>query len=143
MKREITAPDGTNIYYEEGFWTGKKTIKVNGKTLIKVRKNFYGDGDVEYRLKGNFYSGVELISPNKIYTIYEKLNVFEMLLSFIPLIMVIIGGAIGAVFGVLASFAVVSVIRSTKNIWVSILTSIAASGVAFVLWFVVATLLLA
>lgn len=45
MKKEITARDGKVIYYEEGFWSGKRKIKVNGVPLIKINKTTYSDGN--------------------------------------------------------------------------------------------------
>ena len=36
------------LYYEENFWTGKKTIKYNGVILTKIKRNLYEykDGDI-------------------------------------------------------------------------------------------------
>lgn len=143
MKKEIVSDSGTNIYYEENFWTGKKTIKINNLILNKVKRNVYTDGTRNYTLKGSYFTGVTLSTDEYTFTIYEKLSLFECILGFFPWIMVIIGGAIGAVFGVLASFVTISVIRSSKNVFVNIVTSIAATLVAFGLWFVVAMILLA
>lgn len=87
-------------------------------------------------------TGLTILTDEETYVIYEKLNALEIILSIIPLILVFLGGMIGAICGVLASFAIVTVIRSTKNIWISILTSLVASAAAFGVYLILAIYIL-
>ena len=39
MKKSIIHPSYGEIVYEEGIWSGKKSISINGTPLQKVKKN--------------------------------------------------------------------------------------------------------
>ena len=45
MKYNHTTFDGKKIYYEESFWTGKKTITIDGEKLYAKSKKevYYGE----------------------------------------------------------------------------------------------------
>ena len=142
MKKEIFA-NGNTLVYEESIWTGKRTITINGRTLSKVKRNVYSDGSNDYVIKGSYYTGVTLEGPET-YVIYEKLNVLQTILVFLPVVVcAFIGGAIGALFGAIASLTVASLTRKTNNTLVSFFVCIAATGIALVLWFIVAMFVLA
>lgn len=141
MKKEIVSNENT-LVYEENFWTGKRTITINGRTLSKVKRNVYSDGANDYVVKGSYYTGVTVVGPET-YVIYEKLTVLQTIFVFLPVIVcAFIGGAIGGLFGAIGSIVTTVTTRSTKSTLVSIFVSIAATGVALVLWFIVAVLLL-
>ena len=40
MKSISQTTDGRKVEYEESFWTGKKSIKIDGNQLIKLGKKF-------------------------------------------------------------------------------------------------------
>ena len=142
MKKEIFA-NGNTLVYEESIWTGKRTITINGRTLSKVKRNVYSDGTCDYVIKGSYYTGVTLEGPET-YVIYEKLNVLQTILVFLPVVVcAFIGGAIGALFGAIASLTVASLTRKTNNTLVSFFVCIAATGIALVLWFIIAMFVLA
>ena len=140
--RKVVQAYGKEVVYEESFWTGKKTISINGLKLMKVKKNIYTDGTNNYELKGSNLTGVTLFGPETI-IILEKLTGFQIACAVIPIILcALIGGAIGAIFGCLASLVVVSVARNTKSTLATFFVCIAATGVALVCWFIISMFLL-
>ena len=134
MTSIIQHPTLGTIVYEEGFWTGKKKLSINGKPLTKENKKtfLYSDGEeskVVY-LKGNFVSGTKLYIDNEIIEIVPAAKWYEIacsvfifvlnmiwgnsvaLCSIIP----IVGGAIGGgISGALALLNVVAM-KSVKNV---------------------------
>lgn len=48
------------ICYTENFWTGKRTISIDGKVLQKIDKKTYKYEDKYYTIKGSYFTGVEI-----------------------------------------------------------------------------------
>ena len=142
MKKEIISNDKI-LKYEESLWTGKRTISINGLTLMKVKKNIYTDGTNNYELKGNYLTGVTLVGPEASYVILDKLNGLQIVCASIPIIIgILFTGFIGILLGFLASSVIVSVARNTKSTLATIFVSIAATGVALIIWFIISMFLL-
>ena len=82
------------IEYNENFWTGKRTIKINDIVLKKVKKNIYTSEGYDAVVTGSLLSGI-VLKANGIYiSIYGKPSTYEFVLAFLPLIFVIIWGNI-------------------------------------------------
>ena len=85
------------LCYEEGFWTGKKTITYNGVLLKKIKRNVYEykDGEIteQFEVKGNQLFGITIKMFGQVVEVARKSSALEltmMFLVFIPCILFII-----------------------------------------------------
>ncbi len=148
MKKSIIHPSYGEIVYEEGIWSGKKSIFINGTPLQKVKKNEYllgvGENAVPVTLGGSVMTGVALSIRDEDIWIVPKPTWLDWILSAIPFILILVwgnnvqlcsiipvmGGAIGGALGGLAMVITIFMIRE-KNIAIKLLTSILATLVTF------------
>lgn len=142
MKYTTILEDGRNINYEENIWTGKKQIFIDGEKLTSPSKKIYLYNEETYKLTGSYLLGVKLVGQNEI-VIVPKLKTWEYVLALLPFIMVFIGGAIGGLFGALFAISTATVMRKFKNVFAKVATSLIFTATAFVLWYLVAVILLA
>ena len=133
---------GNLITYTENFWTGKKTISINGKELLKIDKKRYKYEDKYYTVKGNYFTGVEMSDGVESITLIRKLTTLEMILCFIPLVVIVTGGAIGGLCGGAACAFNAAFLRKTDNVGMKVLYAVLSAIVAFVCYLIVASLLL-
>ena len=142
MRKEIYE-NGNTLVYEENAWTGRRTITINGRTLTKIKRNVYSDGSADYKVKGSYFTGITLEGPET-YVVYEKLNALQTILVFLPvIILAVIGGAIGGLVGAIASIVVASIARQSNNTIVTFVICVIATGIGFVIWFILAMFVLA
>ena len=125
------------ITYSESFWTGKKVITINGETLQKIDRKTYKHGDKYCTLKGNYITGVELIDSDQHISLVRKLTFFEIILCFLPLVILIQGGAIGGFCGGVAATLNAVYMRKNDKIIMKILYSIVATAVAFLCYIII------
>ena len=97
MRVILQVPDIGDILYEESYWTGKKTVTINGKSYQKASKTtyVYMDGEKEHyiTLNGSFLSGVSVTFGNGVTVkITEKPAWYEWLLSGAGFLFVLIWG---------------------------------------------------
>ena len=130
------------ICYSEDFWTGKKTISINGEKLQKINKRTYQCGDNRYTIKGSYLTGVELFDGVQFVTLVRKLSTFEMILCFIPLLIAFVGGAIGGLCGGAACAFNAVFIRKSDKMIMKILYSVLSVIVAFVAYSILASVFL-
>lgn len=142
MKVMNQTNDGKTVEYEEGFWTGKRTVRIDGKELVKIGKKVFVYDEKRYELKGNYLTGVTLLSPDENIELIRKLNVLEWILVALPLFLVLIGGAIGGAMGALAACCNAAVVRGVKNIVLKIVACLAIATLAYIIWFVIAMMLI-
>ena len=135
--KSITTYDGKEFIYDENIWTGKKTITVDGEKLEKDGKKSFKLGEIRYKVKGNFLTGVKLMNDTETYVLVRSLTVVEFLLSFLPCILVFFGGAIGGAIGALAGIITSTVVRKINNVFLKILASVGIASLAFLIWFVI------
>ena len=136
MTSEVLFGDKT-ITYSENFWTGKKTISVNGEKLEKIDKITYKYNGYYCTLKGNSIQGVNFTIDSQTVTLVRKLTILEMILCFLPLIILIQGGAIGGLCGGAACAFNTVFMRKTDKIIVKILYSIISTAVAFLCYIII------
>lgn len=102
MKVTVNHPVHGEIVFEENFWTGKKKLSVNGKKLQKVgKKTFAGEGDKTFFLEGNFLTGNRLQAGNEEIVLTLALKWYEVVLSVLPFLLILIWGnsvALAALF---------------------------------------------
>lgn len=130
------------ITYDENFWSGKKTITINGQKLQKVDKKTYKYKDKYYTLKGSYLTGVELgIGVQKVMLV-RKLSTLETILCFLPLLIVVTGGMIGGLCGGAAwAFNAVFIRKHDKMIG-KILCSVLSTIAAFVVYLIISVVFL-
>ena len=92
MKKVILHPTYGEIVCEADFWSGKRTITINGTAMQKINKNTYtfmvGEESVQAVLRGNILAGVFLdIRGEKIW-IVSKPGWSDWVLSFLPFVVI-------------------------------------------------------
>ena len=150
MKKEINHSVFGKIIYEENFWTGKKSIFINGKKLIKISKTSYKmclENEESYyvTLEGNMFKGTRLRIKGKTVILSPATKWYEYVLAILPLALVLIwgsspslceivpvvGGAIGGAIGGIFMCLSIILMKETKNILFKILIGISCFALTF------------
>lgn len=147
MKMTQVSPRSNKVYeFNYDVWLGKMSIKVNNQSSIKVKRLIYNyTEDLETRtitVKGNMLSGFKLIDGDEEIVMLRKLSGLEWVLVLFPLVIGVLGGAIGGGLGALAGIGNAYVVRQTKNPFIKIFVSLLFAGLAFVVYSLVASALL-
>ena len=160
MRVILQVPDIGDVIYEESYWTGKKTISINGKIFRKASKTTYvhTDGEKEYYItvNGSFLSGVSITFGNGFTVIVtEKPAWYEWILSGAGFLFVliwgnvpasvdifpVIGGAIGgAIAAAIGCFSLI-MMKDRKEVWQKLLIGIAGFAVTLIICNILATAL--
>ena len=159
MKACIDHPKYGRIVYEEGIWTGKKTLSVDGCTFEKVSKTKYTctteDSYMSAELKGSFMTGVEVrINGGDRITLLRKTQWYEILLAILPFVFVltwgnspalckifpVVGGAIGGAISGLIMAIDFALMKGCKTFWGKLLCSLAALAATVLICWLVALL---
>lgn len=146
---ELSTQDSQGKYYlyNESFWTGKKSLTIDGKPATKIaRKQLRceeGENSVDYNIKGSFLTGVSILSSKGENIVLAKNKWYDWLFIFLPLLGMIFGvafcGAIGGALSGLMCFSatvVNAVLSRTKlplagKIPLQILVTVVANGIWF------------
>ena len=125
-----------NVVYQESFWTGKKTIKVNDVTCerSKADKKEYSfdtpEGKEVFTVEGGMLKGVSVWHKGKTTVVLPRPAWYEVLIAIIPFIFVMgwgnvealvmiipmVGGAIGGAISALGGCIALIVMRQMKDI---------------------------
>lgn len=159
MRIETNLEDGRYVEYYESFWTGRRTLAIDGKELEKTGKRIFCDDEngsmVEYTAKGSFLTGVTLINNKGESFILAQNKWYDWLMIFLPIIGMVagvafcgaIGGGLSALFCLLAAAINATISRSRMvaplKIVLQLVVAIVANAIWFALWFVVAVFILA
>ncbi|MBR4406734.1 MAG: hypothetical protein IKT27_00265 [Clostridia bacterium] len=134
------------LYYEEGFWTGKRTIKYNGISLTKIKRNLYeykeGETTENFEIKGNQLIGVTIKMFGNVVEVARKLTWYEIVMSLMVFIPCILFGAIGGAFGCGLGFANLTIIRNLDKLWLKFIISLQFAIVALLMSYIFAYLIL-
>lgn len=129
------------LIYEEGFWTGKRTIVYDGETLTKVKRNIYiNKAKDEFVIKGNQLVGVTITMLGKQVEVLRKLTWFEIALSVLVFVPCVLFGAIGGAFGGGLGFTNVMLLRRIDKLYLKIIISLLMTGLAVLLSYIFAYL---
>lgn len=134
------------LCYEEGFWTGKRTIKYDDVTLTKIKRNLYeyknGESVEQFEVKGNQFYGITITMFGNNVEIVRRLTWYEIVMSVIVFVPGMLFGAVGGVIGALIGITNLIVIRKVNKWWLQLIISLVFTAVCLVLSYVVALLLL-
>ena len=177
MELSVKDEDGTYYLYNESFWTSKKSLTVDGVAATKLAKRTFrvvNDGQntelsftaddasaqksqpeyEDFNVKGNFLTGVSLVSNSGKTVVLAKNKWYDWLMIFFPVIGMPFGiifcGAIGAFFStlftMLAAVLNANIARSKKPIAVKIplqiVIGVIANALWFAVWYIIAVLIL-
>ncbi len=142
MRFKSMTYDGKNVVYNESFWTGKKEIVIDNVLLPKgIKKNTFMYNEKECAVKGNILFGAKLINGFDEIVLVPKLTAVEWIFVILPLILVVIGGMVGALCGVISATMFVLLARTMKNNLFKILLGLATTGLAVVVWLFVSVII--
>ena len=160
MKNIIYDAQYGKVEFNEGFWTGKKELIIDGIKLTKVSKNQYsyvnGDIDTVVLIKGNYISGSELLIGDYKIQLTEKTKWWEFVIAFLPVIFIMIwgnstalcsifplvGGAMGGFISGIVSVFGLLFIKGTKSKLMKVLIAIGAFVVTVLFCYLVAVVLI-
>lgn len=144
INNELT--NNKELHYEEGFWTGKKTIIYDGVTLTKVKRNLfeYTDGvnTEQFEVKGNQLAGITIKMLGNEVEIARKLRWYEIVLAIVVFAPCVLFGAIGGVIGGLLGFTNLVVIRTIERWWLKLIISVQFTAIGLLASYLIAYLLL-
>ena len=156
MKLEIQNDVYGKIVYEEGFWSGKKTITINGTPLIKLNKKSYlykvNDESITVGLKGSFLTGVsmtvgdeqiQLVTKPEWYVIALSIAMFVFVMTWgnsvtLCKIFPIVSGAIGGLISAACAMANIIFAKKTSKAIFKILIGLAFFAVTLIVCHVIA-----
>lgn len=134
------------LYFEEGFWTGKRTIKYNNVILTKIKNNLYeyknGEITEQFKIKGNQFFGLTINMFGNEIELTRKLFWYEIAMSLIVFIPCILFGAIGGAFGGGFGFTNLVIIRNIDKWWLKLIISIQFAAISLLLSYIFAYLIL-
>ena len=165
MELSAKSADGTSLLYNESFWTGKRSLSVNGKAAKKIGKKLFkidessDSGDApslagEYEIVGSFITGVTVKTPSRESVVFAKNKWYDWLMMFFPFVGIIfgvafcgaIGGGLSALFCFSAMIINVSVSRTklpmVGKIFLQLFIAVIANLAWFGLYFIIAVWLL-
>ena len=146
MKTTINNEQTKNkeLYYEEGFWTGKRTITYDGVNLTKIKRNLYeyqdGENTEQFEIKGNQLMGVTITMFGNDVEVTRRLTWYEFVMSIFVFIPCVLFGAIGGAVGGLLGFTNLTIIRNVEKWWVKLIISIEFTAISLLLSYLLAFL---
>ena len=145
MKACIDHPKYGRIVYEEGIWTGKKTLSVDGFVFEKQTRTKYTctteDSYMSAELKGSFMTGVEVrINGGDRITLLRKTQWYEILLAILPFVFVLTWGnsaALCKIFPMIGGVVVGASVSGLTGATIGGAVSGAISGLIMVVSFLI------
>ena len=129
MKEFINHPEYGVIVYEESFWTGKKSLTVNGVATYPVSKREFMIGGKRAVIKGSVLTGATLSIEGETIELSKRPTWYEILLSGLPFIFLmvwgnsedlcaifpVVGGALGGGLGGAGIVTALLLMKKTKS----------------------------
>ena len=139
MTYEIQHPTYGRIVYEEGFWTGKRSLTINDTPLKAINKKTFSYGSKKVSIKGNVLTGVALKIDEKELQVVPKPTWYETFFTILMFsvgiiwgnfpalcaIFPIVGGAIGGFLSAMFAMTNLCVTRAAKNALFKFLSCVA------------------
>ena len=156
MRETVIHPTYGEIVYEEGFWSGKKSITVNGtRALSTSKKTFILNGQTMV-ISGNFYTGINLIINGESIVLSPKPKWYEVVLSVIPVLFLltwgnvpelcaifpVVGGGIGGAIGAVFSLSSLSLMKKAQSPLRKVIIGVGMIAVTLLVAFLLAIMLI-
>lgn len=148
------------IVYDENFWSGKKTLSINGINLAKKDKKTFilekPEGPVVVHVIGNIYNGEKIEINQDVIILNEKATWYEMFCSISIFLLIIIwggnaelcrivpivGGAIGGGISGGMSYCNLIAMKQSNQVWKKLLIWLGfLIGTIFICYIVAALIL--
>lgn len=132
------------LCFEEGFWTGKRTITYNGVLLKKVKRGIYeyksGEITEQFEVKGNQLFGITIKMFGEVVEVARKATALEFAMMFLVFIPCILFGAIGGFFGGGLAVITLTIIRRLDKWWLKLIVGLEFMALALLLSYIFAFL---
>ena len=156
MKASVNHAKYGLIEYEEGLWTGKKTLAINGVNLTKKKKNTFimsgSEGELVCTISGNVFTGICVNIAGDIILLITPLKWYEIALTvIIPVFILtwgnsttlcaifpIIGGGIGGALGGLGACINLSLMKKINSLPLKILAWLGTFAATVIVCFIAA-----
>ena len=152
MKEIILHPVYGEIVYNEGFWSGKKSLTVNGVPAQTISKKLYMIGDKQATLQGDFFMGASLCIEDETIQVSPKPKWYEFVLSVLSLLFLVIwgnnpalcaifpvvGGGVGGVLGGLSFVLSLLFLKKPKTFLHKLLVGIGIIAITIFIAFIMA-----
>jgi hypothetical protein len=147
-KVAIEGCEGKNIELAFSFWTGSKLL-INGQKAPRGtnRKEMLitrDDGTTmvaTWKSRSLGFDIPNLLVNGKEIQIAPSLKWYEMTWCGLPLLLIFVGGGLGAIIGVLAFFFSTGIFRSNLNVFVKFFFSAVLTVTAYFIWLFAAVLI--
>ena len=148
MKSVVNHADLGEIVYEESFWSGRKSLSVNGVALKAEQKNvFLTEENEKVQITGGYLRGAKMSYKGETVALSSPVKWYEIVLSVLPFVLIlvwgnsaalckivpVIGGAIGGAVSAVFSFANLLVIKTCRKLWLKILISVGVLALTFLI----------
>ena len=144
------------IIYKESFWTGKKSLTINGVDAQPVSKKEFVLEEKRIIIKGNYLTGIVLHLDGDTVRISEQTKWYEFILSIIPFIFLltwgnnatlcsifpVVGGALGGAIGGIGLITSLFLMKKTKAPIVKVLIGLGVAVATVLIAFLIAIILL-
>lgn len=133
------------LYYEEGFWTGKRTIIYDGVRLTKIKRNLFeyknGETTEQVEVVGNQIVGITIKMLGKEIEVARKLAWYEIVMAVLVFIPCVLFGAIGGAIGGALGCTNIVIIRNVKKLYMQVIISTMFMIVSLLLSYIIAVLI--
>ena len=157
MKKVINHDVFGEIIYDESFWTGKKTITLNGQVATKVDKNTYVTANGQtITIKGGFFTGSSATISGETVVLVPPFKWYEYVMALLPIVFVliwgnvpalvevfpIVGGAIGGMISAIFGLCDLLIFSKLKNVLVKIVVALAMFAACLLVCYLIALAIL-
>ncbi len=156
MKEYVWHPTYGEIVYTESFWTGKKTLTINGTAVRPLSRKAFDHNGTRIGVKGSYYTGICLLIGSDTVTVTPKPKWYELVFALLPFIFLLIwgnvaslcaifpvvGGAIGGGLGALSALTSLFLMIRTRSLLIKILIGVGAFLITVLIAFLLALLLI-
>lgn len=119
---------GKALEYTENFWTGRRSLKYDGKELRRDNnKKFVSDDDnITFDIKGNKFTGISVSWPlfAEPAVLAEKQPIYIFILSVLVFVPGIVFGAIGGAVGGVLGYVNLLMMTQIKTPWLKVVISV-------------------
>ena len=140
--------EGQDLKVNVGFWTGSKLLvndmpvqKGKNRGEMLLQRNDGQQVTAYWKMQGLGFDVPQLVVDNEVIKIVEPLQWYEWLWGGLPIFLVFIGGFFGALTGLLGFYFNAQIFRTKLNGFLKFLVSGVISGLAVVVYFIVASVI--